>query len=119
MGELIAQHMGGVDGTEHNCNPPWGGVSSLVSSLLPASGDGPAQLLAHCEDQLAQAGLPPPLSRNWSRVFPQHTSPELQQNTHTLRVFQWNILAQAIGTKIDKFVLADSKTLNWSSRRWR
>jgi len=49
----------------------------------------------------------------------QHTSPELQQNTHTLRVFQWNILAQAIGTKIDKFVLADSKTLDWSSRRWR
>jgi len=49
-----------------------------------------------------------------------HTSPELQQNTHhTIRVFQWNILAQAIGTKIDKFVLADSRTLDWSSRRWR
>ena len=25
----------------------------------------------------------------------------------------------AIGTKIDKFVLADSRALDWSSRRWR
>ena len=25
----------------------------------------------------------------------------------------------AIGTKIDKFVLADSRVLDWSSRRWR
>jgi len=94
-----------------------GSVSSLVSSgLLPAR-EAPANLLAHCEDQLAMAGLPPPLRRNWNLVFPQHTSPELQQNT--LRVFQWNILAQAIGTKIDKFVLADSRALDWASRRWR
>ena len=28
-------------------------------------------------------------------------------------------LFPAIGTKIDKFVLADSRALDWASRRWR
>ena len=77
-------------------------MSSLVSGLVPATEaaqDFPripqAELLGRCEAELGQAGLPPPLRRNWNTaVFPQHTSPGLQQNT--VRVFQWNILAQGI-----------------------
>ena len=33
-----------------------------------------AELLVRCEEEISRAGLPPPLSRHWSPVFPQHTS---------------------------------------------
>ena len=31
----------------------------------------------------------------------------------------WNLLAQAIGTGIDNFVLSDPAALDWEARRWR
>lgn len=79
------------------------------------------QLLDRCEQHLSQAELPPPLPRAWSS--PPHTSTASTQglcnpNAH-IRVFQWNILAQAIGTKLDNFCLRDPRVLDWSSRRWR
>ena len=63
--------------------PRMGSVSSLVMpGLAPPSEAAPefprtepAELLDRCEAELAQAGLPPPLRRNWSStVSPQHTS---------------------------------------------
>ena len=71
-----------------------------------------AELLVRCEEEISRAGLPPPLSRHWSPVFPQHTSSgqsgeerarsgysnvlcaEIEQELAAVRVFQWNILAQ-------------------------
>ena len=65
------------------CCPRMGSVSSLVPGLAPPSEAAPefprtdpAELLGRCEVELAQAGLPPPLRRDWSStVSPQHTSP--------------------------------------------
>ena len=33
-----------------------------------------AELLGRCEEEITRAGLPPPLTRQWIPVFPQHTS---------------------------------------------
>jgi len=84
------------------------------------------QLLDRCGQHLIQAELPPPLPRNWSSPgssSPPHTSTQsdsgLVNPGAQIRVFQWNILAQAIGTKLDNFCLRDPRILDWSSRRWR
>jgi len=80
------------------------------------------QLLLQCQKYLNQADLPPAFVRNWSISFPQHTScktTNVQKIGTQVRVFQWNVLAQAIGTKLDNFSVTDPRVLDWSSRRWR
>jgi len=82
------------------------------------------QLLLQCQTNLNQEDLPPAFLRNWSSSFPQHTSCKtsnsVQKSGTQVRVFQWNVLAQAIGTKLDNFSVTDPRVLDWSrSRRWR
>jgi len=113
-----------------------GSVSSIVAGvseiIRPSSkqqdqdGDvvfndsSPDQLLLQCQQQLQQHDLPTAFSRNWTSSLPQHTSQHTEGNTsNKVRVFQWNMLAQAIGSKLDNFRLSDPRVLDWSSRRWR
>jgi len=79
------------------------------------------QLLQRCQQSLNHADLPTTFCRNWSVSFPQHTSSseDLKKTGTNLRIFQWNILAQAIGTKLDNFRTHDPRILEWNSRRWR
>lgn len=36
-----------------------------------------------------------------------------------MRVLQWNLLSQTLGTKGDNFVSCPSEALSWAVRRWR
>jgi len=38
---------------------------------------------------------------------------------NTIRIFQWNILSQTLGSKNDKFVRCDPLALDWRTRRWK
>ena len=37
----------------------------------------------------------------------------------TVRVLQWNVLSQSLGSSIDKFVNCSSQTLDWNLRKWK
>ena len=68
-------------------------------------------LLALCDHHLRT--WPPPFTRDFS---------ELQSSFlfgEPLRVLQWNVLAQALGTQNDNFVQCHEETFDWSVRRWR
>jgi len=41
------------------------------------------------------------------------------EEEHTIRIFQWNILSQTLGSKNDKFVRCDPLALDWRTRRWK
>lgn len=77
------------------------------------------ELLDRCQDELDE--LPPALERGFSNVLPQHTSNDSssQSSGIKLRVFQWNILSQTLGTKKDNFINCPAEALNWTTRRWR
>jgi len=42
-----------------------------------------------------------------------------EEEEHTIRVFQWNILSQTLGSKNDKFVRCNPLALEWRTRRWK
>jgi len=83
---------------------------------FPPSQGGPG-LLERCSRELRL--LPRPLQRAWQRCSPQHTHTEDKEAGEVVRVMTWNLLAQAIGTGIDNFVLSDPAALDWEARRWR
>ncbi|XP_022657037.1 nocturnin-like isoform X2 [Varroa jacobsoni] len=69
-------------------------------------------LLERCRYELA--AMPPMITRSFL---------ESDQAQHiavpdTIRVMQWNILAQSLAEKSDKFICPD-EALNWNYRRWR
>jgi len=41
------------------------------------------------------------------------------EDEHTIRIFQWNSLAQTLGSKNDKFVRGNPFALDWRNRRWK
>ena len=97
-------------------------------------GGGAEAVLAECGRHLASA--PPPLARQYrevrratchvSRVTLSHVHhPQVQSPFlfgETVRVLQWNVLAQALATNNDNFVRLGpaSAALDWKHhRRWR
>merc|ERR1719228_1445758 len=42
-----------------------------------------------------------------------------QVSKEEMRIFQWNLLSQTLGTQLDNFVKCDPRALNWNTRRWR
>ena len=68
-------------------------------------------LLERCHSQLHH--LPSPFSRHFTEVQSSFLFGE------TLRVFQWNILAQSLGKENDNFVNCCPSTFDWKTRRWR
>jgi len=53
-----------------------------------------------------------PIVRSWRRRSKMSSSP-------TVRVLQWNVLSQSLGSSIDKFVNCSSQTLDWNLRKWK
>jgi len=69
----------------------------------------PAQLLTRCKQELGE--LPAPFTRQWQQKAP--------PGGGSVRVLQWNLLSQTLGTKGDNFVSCPSEALSWAVRRWR
>ncbi|MBN3306576.1 NOCT protein, partial [Amia calva] len=71
----------------------------------------PEELLKECEEVLHSR--PPRLRRSF--VFPPRDVPSQH---HSIRVMQWNILAQALGEGKDSFVQCPLEALNWAERKY-
>eukprot|EP00096_Caligus_rogercresseyi_P011766 TRINITY_DN473_c0_g1_i4.p1 TRINITY_DN473_c0_g1~~TRINITY_DN473_c0_g1_i4.p1 ORF type:complete len:399 (-),score=101.30 TRINITY_DN473_c0_g1_i4:249-1445(-) len=68
--------------------------------------------LEYCSKVLSE--LPPPLKRNWTTIKNKSIA-----TNETIRIFQWNVLSQTLGTTFDKFVKCPDKGLDWKTRRYR
>jgi len=73
------------------------------------------ELLGRCETELKHL-LTAPLNRKFSRGSNESSE---ERNPNLVRIFQWNVLSQTLGSKNDKFVRCNAATLNWTTRRWR
>ncbi|XP_023685290.1 nocturnin-like isoform X1 [Paramormyrops kingsleyae] len=86
--------------------------SALAQPEQPAPSDGgdADDVLRECEQALR--GRPPRLHRRFITV-----QPEAPQH-HSIRVMQWNILAQALGEGKDSFVRCPPDALIWAERKY-
>ncbi|XP_061685926.1 nocturnin isoform X2 [Syngnathoides biaculeatus] len=75
------------------------------SSLSPLD---PAQVLQQCEEALSDRPA------RFRRTFIRPSN----GNGDTIRVMQWNILAQALGEGLDSFVLCPPEALTWLRRKY-
>jgi len=81
-----------------------------------------AELLERCKSELQD--LPSPYKRTRNRRVKKRqettglSKKEGDSASCTVRILQWNILAQ-LGTGVDQFVRCDPTALHWASRRWR
>ncbi|CAG0898079.1 unnamed protein product [Cyprideis torosa] len=75
-------------------------------------------LLQRCQQETSD--LPPLMPRHFQFLPPGENSGSQGAKKHQFRVFQWNLLAQALALYRDKFVLKEpERVLNWDQRRWR
>ena len=70
-----------------------------------------SEFLHRCKSQVSH--LPPALPRQYTEIQSSFLFGE------TLRVFQWNVLAQSLGRENDNFVRCCHTTFDWKTRRWR
>lgn len=84
------------------------------------------RFLQRCSQQLQ--GLPHPIQRRWRKtpkffgengLISSNPLGPINQQGENIRVFQWNVLSQSLGTKNDNFVRCPSAALNWPTRRFR
>jgi len=73
------------------------------------------ELLERCETELKHL-LTGPLNRKFSRGSDESSE---ERSPNLVRVFQWNVLSQTLGSKNDRFVRVPSTALDWNTRRWR
>uniref|UniRef100_A0A3Q3W3B6 Nocturnin n=1 Tax=Mola mola TaxID=94237 RepID=A0A3Q3W3B6_MOLML len=74
-------------------------------------GSDPAELLRRCEEALGDE--PPRLHRKFTYLNDGDGAP-----SSTIRVMQWNVLAQALGEGLDSFVQCPPEALSWSRRKY-
>ncbi|XP_022612849.1 nocturnin isoform X1 [Seriola dumerili] len=74
----------------------------------------PDQLLRECEDVLQRR----PARPHRDLVYPSTTAPCHHNDNPSIRVMQWNILAQALGEGKDGFVRCPLEALNWQERKY-
>ncbi|KAM3842721.1 nocturnin [Diretmus argenteus] len=83
----------------------------------PAQAD-PDQLLKECEEALRRR----PARPHRDLVYPSSPAPRNHNHKHnhnpSIRVLQWNILAQALGEGKDGFVRCPLDALNWQERKY-
>jgi len=74
------------------------------------------QLVAHCRGLVEPPSL---LARRFRQLHPQ-TTDETDSNSpsKTIRIFQWNLLSQALGQSNDNFVCCPDAALDWHRRRY-
>ncbi|KAL3067465.1 hypothetical protein OYC64_017236 [Pagothenia borchgrevinki] len=71
----------------------------------------PAELLRQCEEALR--GRAPRFHRKFTQLQDGGGAP-----SSSIRVMQWNILAQALGEGLDSFVQCPPEALSWSRRKY-
>ncbi|XP_030001085.1 nocturnin-like isoform X3 [Sphaeramia orbicularis] len=74
----------------------------------------PDQLLRECEEILQRR----PARPHRDLVYLSHAAPAHLQHNPTIRVMQWNILAQALGEGKDGFIRCPLDALNWQERKY-
>ncbi|CAJ1058010.1 nocturnin [Xyrichtys novacula] len=74
----------------------------------------PDQLLRECEEALQSR----PARPHRDLVFPNGLSPHHHTYNPSIRVMQWNILAQALGEGKDGFIRCPLDALNWEERKY-
>uniref|UniRef100_A0A3B5BJ05 Nocturnin n=1 Tax=Stegastes partitus TaxID=144197 RepID=A0A3B5BJ05_9TELE len=74
----------------------------------------PDQLLRECEEALQRR----PARPHRDLVYPSGTVPCHHQHNPSIRVMQWNILAQALGEGKDGFIRCPLEALNWEERKY-
>lgn len=74
----------------------------------------PDQLLRECEEALQRR----PARPHRDLVCPSSTEPCHHKHSSTIRVMQWNILAQALGEGKDGFIRCPLEALNWHERKY-
>lgn len=77
----------------------------------------PVELLARCKSELQD--LPVSYERTITRTDTSNKERPDGGGNCLVRILQWNILAQALGTNVDQFVRCDPSALEWATRRWR
>ncbi|XP_023131802.2 nocturnin isoform X1 [Amphiprion ocellaris] len=74
----------------------------------------PDQLLRECEEALQRR----PARPHRDLVYPSGTEPSRHKHNPSIRVMQWNILAQALGEGKDGFIRCPLDALNWHERKY-
>ncbi|XP_074503916.1 nocturnin isoform X1 [Sebastes fasciatus] len=74
----------------------------------------PDQLLRECEEALQRR----PARPHRDLVCPSGTAPCPHKHNPSIRIMQWNILAQALGEGKDGFVRCPLDALNWQERKY-
>nr|XP_046259365.1 nocturnin-like isoform X2 [Scatophagus argus] len=74
-------------------------------------GSDPVELLQQCEEALGDR--PPRFHRKFTYLNDGNSAP-----SSSMRVMQWNILAQALGEGLDSFVQCPPEALSWSRRKY-
>ncbi|XP_040904214.1 nocturnin [Toxotes jaculatrix] len=74
----------------------------------------PDQLLRECEDALQTR----PARPHRDLVYPRGMAPCNHMHSPSIRVMQWNILAQALGEGKDGFIRCPLDALNWQERKY-
>ncbi|XP_070692692.1 nocturnin [Pempheris klunzingeri] len=74
----------------------------------------PDQLLRECEEALQRR----PARPHRDLVYPSGVAPRHRQHSPSIRVMQWNILAQALGEGKDGFIRCPLDALNWQERKY-
>lgn len=74
----------------------------------------PDQLLRECEEALQRR----PARPHRDLVYPGGTVPCHHKRNPSIRVMQWNILAQALGEGKDEFIRCPLDALNWQERKY-
>ncbi|XP_056143083.1 nocturnin [Lampris incognitus] len=94
-------------------------VQNTVQEMEEAQVD-PEQLLRECEEALQRR----PARPHRDLVYPNGPTPHQHHHDHnhdhnpSIRVMQWNILAQALGESKDGFVRCPVDALNWEERKY-
>ncbi|XP_062281465.1 nocturnin [Scomber scombrus] len=74
----------------------------------------PDQLLRECEEALLRR----PARPHRDLVYPSGTAPCGHKHNPSIRVMQWNILAQALGEGKDGFIRCPLEALKWQERKY-
>ncbi|XP_019723094.1 nocturnin isoform X2 [Hippocampus comes] len=74
----------------------------------------PDQLLRECEEALRRR----PARPHRDLIYPQDAPPCRHKLGPSIRIMQWNILAQALGEGKDGFIRCPLEALNWSERKY-
>ncbi|KAM4732475.1 nocturnin isoform 2-T2 [Anableps anableps] len=75
----------------------------------------PDQLLRECEEALQRR----PARPHRDLVYPRLVAPSSHKHNPSIRVMQWNILAQALGEGKDGFIRCPLEALNWHERKYQ